>query len=1159
MVAVLLALSISGALFANPTNAPADRACSQCHTGNAENPGRILIEFAAFQYTPGVQQQVKVHILQNRLPGATNFQMTARLASNELAPAGTFLASSTTQILTQNGLPYITNNGLNGTTVYTFAWTPPATNVGSIRFFVSAVGGDLNGTPSGNAFTASYTMAPASLDLPAGFRRQPITIPGSTWIEPHAVASNGTVSGRYRPDSSSGTGTSLVFNVAPGSTTQPLNQSVTVNTPAPAQFTATATVTGTLVQWLAAGPSIGQTFSTGGPATATVNVGVQNFVILPAGSYNGIITVTFTSGGYAPRVIPVTLNVGGTPVGFLGFLGAAGNGNVTTFTPPGDLETFVANSSGNGAGTYVVNNQRRAFLRSADGTITLFDVPGATSTALTAINDNGTVTGTFTDASNATHVLQLTTPANFTFFDVAPANTQIAGISNSGSISGNANRTGFVTIDNTPIGYLTCGSELNGGNVAAGVNDNRYVAGYCRARVGSLFGTTNFVQAPNGRRLDILEGTLRGLNNSLQTTLSLNSEASFLLTPCQASPAPTFTVITAPAAGGTTTIPLTTTPDCIVNAISESPWLRVTPHTAGNANLIVTADPNPTSNTRTGTIWVAGSLVSIQQPAADCNFQLSGGPSTFLSQGGTGILTITGPPGCTWTATPSASWIVPSATTGIGNLSFTVQPNNGTQTRTGTLQIGAAAFTILQAGAPTCSYTLLTLTATNTVPATGGTIPIAVNTGAGCPWTIQTGAAWITFQNGSGTGTGTFNAIIAPNNTNAARLGTITAGNGSLSLQQPSAQTQISGLRFIPITPCRLADTRSTAKLAQGETRNFPVLSPTCNIPPTARAYSLNTTVVPDGYLGYLTVYPAGQIRPPVSTLNSWNGRVVANAAIVEAGNVGDISVYADNPTHVILDINGYFVDRTVPNGLSFYPLPPCRIGDTRGQPRPAVIGPMELTFNVRGVCGTPANAQAYSLNLTAIPERTLAFATLYPTGLPRPNASTLNSFDGQVVPNAALVPAGFNGQVTVFGTDTFDAVLDINGYFAPPGQPNALAYNTITPCRAADTRTSDPIQAGATRYFPMAGTVCNLPSTAGALVVNATAVPGTPYLGYVSFWPRGLPQPLVSTLNSFNGQVVANMAIVPTGEFGNISAFASNVTELILDTSGYFAPDPGN
>jgi hypothetical protein len=69
----------------------------------------------------------------------------------------------------------------------------------------------------------------------------------------------------------------------------------------------------------------------------------------------------------------------------------------------------------------------------------------------------------------------------------------------------------------------------------------------------------------------------------------------------------------------------------------------------------------------------------------------------------------------------------------------------------------------------------------------------------------------------------------------------------------------------------------------------------------------VNVTVVPDGALGYLSAWPAGAPQPNVSTLNSWDGSVVANAAIVPAGTSGAISVFATNPTNVILDINGYF------------------------------------------------------------------------------------------------------------------------------------------------------------------------------------------------------------------------------------------------------------
>lgn len=73
------------------------------------------------------------------------------------------------------------------------------------------------------------------------------------------------------------------------------------------------------------------------------------------------------------------------------------------------------------------------------------------------------------------------------------------------------------------------------------------------------------------------------------------------------------------------------------------------------------------------------------------------------------------------------------------------------------------------------------------------------------------------------------------------------------------------------------------------------------------QACSLNVTVVPAKSLGYLTIWPAGQPQPFVSTLNSWDGRVAANAAIVPAGQNGAVSVYVTDDAQVVLDLNGYF------------------------------------------------------------------------------------------------------------------------------------------------------------------------------------------------------------------------------------------------------------
>ncbi len=90
-------------------------------------------------------------------------------------------------------------------------------------------------------------------------------------------------------------------------------------------------------------------------------------------------------------------------------------------------------------------------------------------------------------------------------------------------------------------------------------------------------------------------------------------------------------------------------------------------------------------------------------------------------------------------------------------------------------------------------------------------------------------------------------------------------------------------------------------------TRSFTIPASGCNVPPTAAASSLNVTVVPDGQLGFRTVRLTGAPQPNVSTLNSWDGTVVANAALVPAGTNGAVSVYVLTlqSTHVVLDING--------------------------------------------------------------------------------------------------------------------------------------------------------------------------------------------------------------------------------------------------------------
>ena len=68
----------------------------------------------------------------------------------------------------------------------------------------------------------------------------------------------------------------------------------------------------------------------------------------------------------------------------------------------------------------------------------------------------------------------------------------------------------------------------------------------------------------------------------------------------------------------------------------------------------------------------------------------------------------------------------------------------------------------------------------------------------------------------------------------------------------------------------------------------------------------VNATVVPPGPLGFITMWPEGQPQPLVATLNALDGAITNNMAIVPTSN-GSVTVSPSNPTHLILDIFGFF------------------------------------------------------------------------------------------------------------------------------------------------------------------------------------------------------------------------------------------------------------
>src|SRR5256712_3707645 len=129
---------------------------------------------------------------------------------------------------------------------------------------------------------------------------------------------------------------------------------------------------------------------------------------------------------------------------------------------------------------------------------------------------------------------------------------------------------------------------------------------------------------------------------------------------------------------------------------------------------------------------------------------------------------------------------------------------------------------------------------------------------------------------------------------------------------------------FIPGAPCRAVDTRDINPgalgggiMADNSTRSFALRTATnCDaIPTSVKAYSVNIAVfgsAPGPTDDFLMEYPAGSPQPNVANLNFVGGQTLSNAAIVPAGTNASIDIYVYRSTHVIIDVNGYFIEPVV-------------------------------------------------------------------------------------------------------------------------------------------------------------------------------------------------------------------------------------------------------
>jgi hypothetical protein len=163
--------------------------------------------------------------------------------------------------------------------------------------------------------------------------------------------------------------------------------------------------------------------------------------------------------------------------------------------------------------------------------------------------------------------------------------------------------------------------------------------------------------------------------------------------------------------------------------------------------------------------------------------------------------------------------------------------------------------------------------------------------------------------------------------------------------------------------------------------------------------------------------------------------------------------------------------------GVGFVGVAPCRLVDTRqagfpagyGQPALAAGAPRNFDLNSQANCtGIPAGVDAYSLNFTVTNTQGPGFLKVYPQGGSVPlDVSTINYVGGQTIANAAIVPAGSGGGVTVIaGVSGTDLIIDVNGYFTDQYNPDVSFHavsSTVSPAILGEN-TSTAAQAVAIR-----------------------------------------------------------------------------------------------
>ena len=167
---------------------------------------------------------------------------------------------------------------------------------------------------------------------------------------------------------------------------------------------------------------------------------------------------------------------------------------------------------------------------------------------------------------------------------------------------------------------------------------------------------------------------------------------------------------TAPAAGGSSSVDVTTTAGCDWTSSGVPAWITGVPGSGAGSQTIHFAVAANTGGARSADIVIAGHTFAVSQPApvAVCSYSLNPSSHNAPAAGGSSSFDLTTTAGCDWTSSGVPAWItgVPASGSGPQTINFTVAVNTG-GARSANIVLGGQTFAVSQAAVATvCSYSL---------------------------------------------------------------------------------------------------------------------------------------------------------------------------------------------------------------------------------------------------------------------------------------------------------------------------------------------------------------------------------------------------------------------------------------------------------------------